>query len=334
MRIRKRFPPPSDPQLNRSAVVQLNIKNESLPSDLPNLYPSQPSDPPPVTGVKPTTRWVLFGGNSNQHNLKNQKEVEAEEDEKLWREKKESFGSRNDNDNKKELSFLSTPQLGSLLPQSSYSSDLVDGRWCEEDHKVIPLKKRSRDSHHHHHHHNTSNNINTMKSKTNKKCPPENGNEEEQEQDHYRRINNINSDHKVGHVINKKSKRGSALLEGSRCSRVNGRGWRCCQQTLVGYSLCEHHLGKGRLRSMNSVRNSMNNKKKEEKEEKSLPNDHEYYGIDDDEDHDKKKSLMAMKKKKKMKKLGMVKARSLSSLLGQTDNVVATMVVDNDNRNE
>ena len=45
-------------------------------------------------------------------------------------------------------------------------------------------------------------------------------------------------------------------MEGSRCSRVNGRGWRCCQQTLVGYSLCEHHLGKGRLRSMTNVRSS------------------------------------------------------------------------------
>ena len=56
----------------------------------------------------------------------------------------------------------------------------------------------------------------------------------------------------------KKSKknqmRGDVIMEGSRCSRVNGRGWRCGQQTLVGYSLCEHHLGKGRLRSMTSVR--------------------------------------------------------------------------------
>ncbi|KAM0883864.1 hypothetical protein ACQ4PT_031359 [Festuca glaucescens] len=44
-----------------------------------------------------------------------------------------------------------------------------------------------------------------------------------------------------------KRRRGSpVLLEGSRCSRVNGRGWRCSQPTLVGYSLCEHHLGKGR----------------------------------------------------------------------------------------
>lgn len=174
-----------------------------------------------------------------------------------------------------------------------------------------------------------------MKSKTNKKCPQENGNEGEQEhEEHYQRIN---SDHKVEHV-NKKNKRGSVILEGSRCSRVNGRGWRCCQQTLVGYSLCEHHLGKGRLRSMNSttVRNSMNNKKKkkkgEEKDKESyaLSNDHEYYDVDDDNDDedDKKKT-----KKKKVKKLGMVKARSLSSLLGQTDNSVAMMIIDSNNNN-
>ncbi|TVU12136.1 hypothetical protein EJB05_45764 [Eragrostis curvula] len=48
---------------------------------------------------------------------------------------------------------------------------------------------------------------------------------------------------------NKKRRGPPVLLEGSRCSRVNGRGWRCSQPTLVGYSLCEHHLGKGRARS-------------------------------------------------------------------------------------
>lgn len=52
-----------------------------------------------------------------------------------------------------------------------------------------------------------------------------------------------------------KKRRGPAvLLEGSRCSRVNGRGWRCSQPTLVGYSLCEHHLGKGRMRSAAAAR--------------------------------------------------------------------------------
>ncbi|KAG8094215.1 hypothetical protein GUJ93_ZPchr0012g20329 [Zizania palustris] len=49
-----------------------------------------------------------------------------------------------------------------------------------------------------------------------------------------------------------KKRRGGAavLMERSRCSRVNGRGWRCGQPTLVGYALCEHHLGKGRMRSV------------------------------------------------------------------------------------
>ncbi|GLJ32728.1 hypothetical protein SUGI_0658630 [Cryptomeria japonica] len=40
---------------------------------------------------------------------------------------------------------------------------------------------------------------------------------------------------------------------GSQCRRRNGRGWRCSQRTLVGYHLCEHHLGKGRLKSINST---------------------------------------------------------------------------------
>uniref|UniRef100_M1C6I9 Uncharacterized protein n=2 Tax=Solanum TaxID=4107 RepID=M1C6I9_SOLTU len=92
MRIRKRFPPPSDPQLN--------TKNESLPSDLPNLSLPQPSDQPAtVTGAKTTTSWVLFGGNNNNPPKIEQKDVE-DEDGKLWREKKEIIDSNIDNDHK------------------------------------------------------------------------------------------------------------------------------------------------------------------------------------------------------------------------------------------
>lgn len=85
-----------------------------------------------------------------------------------------------------------------------------------------------------------------MKSKTNKKCVELLPKEDDDE------TNEGDSD---GGAKKKKAKRGNVIMEGSRCSRVNGRGWRCCQQTLVGYSLCEHHLGKGRLRSIASVRN-------------------------------------------------------------------------------
>jgi hypothetical protein len=58
-----------------------------------------------------------------------------------------------------------------------------------------------------------------------------------------------NGNNSVGGGASKKRRGPAVLLEGSRCSRVNGRGWRCSQPTLVGYSLCEHHLGKGRARS-------------------------------------------------------------------------------------
>ncbi|XP_010517712.1 PREDICTED: uncharacterized protein LOC104793121 [Camelina sativa] len=88
----------------------------------------------------------------------------------------------------------------------------------------------------------------------------------------------------------KGKKSGGGLEEGSRCSRVNGRGWRCCQQTLVGYSLCEHHLGKGRVRSTNKSGGGRGGEKKS----------------------------VVVEVKKKRVKLGMVKARSISSLLGQT----------------
>ncbi|KAL9674013.1 hypothetical protein QQ045_030277 [Rhodiola kirilowii] len=107
---------------------------------------------------------------------------------------------------------------------------------------------------------------------------------------------------------------GAAIMEGSRCSRVNGRGWRCGQQTLVGYSLCEHHLGKSRLRSLTSMKNNnitarsidhvavaLGSSKKERPGEES----------DDDDE-----PLVESRRKKS--RIGTVKARSLRSLLGQT----------------
>ncbi|KAK4797927.1 hypothetical protein SAY86_030253 [Trapa natans] len=100
------------------------------------------------------------------------------------------------------------------------------------------------------------------------------------------------------------------MMEGSRCSRVNGRGWRCCQQTLVGYSLCEHHLGKGRLRSMMNV--SRRRQTKTERAKK-CPREDEEDEDDDDEEY------VEERKTKKGLKIGVVKARSMSSLLGQAD---------------
>lgn len=172
-----------------------------------------------------------------------------------------------------------------------------------------------------------------MKSKTNKKCLVQNGDNGKEGIEE--------TDHK-GVIINgkndgvKKSKRGSVIMEGSRCSRVNGRGWRCCQPTLVGYSLCEHHLGKGRLRSMNSVRNrgtaaNLQIGARDQKDgnykiaplSTTLPEKQETRNdvVDHFEEDNEKKSALAVVAKKRMK-LGVVKARSISSLLGQTNTTI------------
>eukprot|EP00252_Welwitschia_mirabilis_P000122 TRINITY_DN10087_c0_g1_i1.p1 TRINITY_DN10087_c0_g1~~TRINITY_DN10087_c0_g1_i1.p1 ORF type:complete len:197 (-),score=20.64 TRINITY_DN10087_c0_g1_i1:201-791(-) len=43
-----------------------------------------------------------------------------------------------------------------------------------------------------------------------------------------------------------------------QCRRMNGRGWRCRERTLVGYSLCEYHLRRSssRLKCLNSIKTS------------------------------------------------------------------------------
>ncbi|XP_072953414.1 uncharacterized protein [Typha angustifolia] len=112
----------------------------------------------------------------------------------------------------------------------------------------------------------------------------------------------------------KKRRSPAMLMEGSRCSRVNGRGWRCCQQTLVGYSLCEHHLGKGRLRSMSSVRGQLGTTKRETSQQPQLS------GVDVEEEEEEEEMDEEVKgARKTAKKIGMVKARSINSLLGEDD---------------
>jgi len=174
-----------------------------------------------------------------------------------------------------------------------------------------------------------------MKTKMNKKCSSRNEDsteeEDEEEKGEETKVDDVN----VNVSVSKKRVRGSALMEGSRCSRVNGRGWRCCQQTLVGYSLCEHHLGKGRLRSMTSVRSrsiastapkkvhinhpSSSSSSSLEKQNTSVA---EPFG---EEEEEKKPEIIT----KKRMKLGVVKARSISSLLGQTNTQITAIAHEN-----
>lgn len=277
----------------------------------------------------------------------------------------EQNGSNNNN-TRKEYNFLAfepVRETGVVQPLGSHQ---VDGKWFDGDEKA-PLEKRKGEE--------TMLLLEEkkmkrkMKSKTNKRCTSTSGMQQSHsEQD--KLGNDDSSSNPNNNSVKKMNKRGGAIMEGSRCSRVNGRGWRCCQQTLVGYSLCEHHLGKGRLRSISNVKartkvppppvvattiapqndtpdnttnvsNANDNQSSknvlvsssvvqlpvgDRKDTKLLDGS----GYDDEEDEDENEDEddddyngEEMKKpvvvKKKRMKLGMVKARSLSSLLNQTN---------------
>ncbi|KAK9671621.1 hypothetical protein RND81_12G042900 [Saponaria officinalis] len=185
-------------------------------------------------------------------------------------------------------------------------------KWCNED-KVMPFKKRSKIV------------INIEEEKIIIKDDNNNNNDNID--------NNAKNDNDISSVSEKKGgKRGKTIKEGSRCSRVNGRGWRCCQPTLVGYSLCEHHLGKGRLRNVvSSVRGRPSSSKKavlgSSLSEDCSPLMRLCEAVKNESE------IIVGNKRVNYNKVGVVKARSLSSLLGQTNttsssNGVATNVIE------
>ncbi|XP_061340205.1 uncharacterized protein LOC133286773 [Gastrolobium bilobum] len=331
MRIRKRQVPfplspvtLSDPnRINRSPVLlQLNNATTTSPkpfctygsatAPIPLLDRSQPSDQPlPPIGKTSDGYDDSSGCEGGAH--QNKQDYYMVEDE--------GVGGQKGNDTRKEGILC-----GSFSPPSPSKQDM---RWCEGE-KAFPPKKRRGSLIENSNNNNNNNNTKRkmklkMKTKLNKKCSAqdddtkegEDNNAEEEERETKPDVN----------VGNKKRVRGGALMEGSRCSRVNGRGWRCCQQTLVGYSLCEHHLGKGRLRSMTSVRSrsiATTTTIAPRNMQTKCVND----SLDNDsEDNDEKKPVMNTKKKMK---LGIVKARSISSLLGQTNNEIT--VADENNK--
>jgi len=377
MRIRKRqvpFPlsslspvPLSDPLLNRSPVVQLQLHNTTQPKashPLENLSPQsdryahfgpQPSD-------QPNQRLPPIRGGSNGLDLSDDvasgphNEVKKKDCLELFLQGKDERGGVEEKSNDTRMGgILGAETVTGVLSESSASRQ-ASGRWCEGE-KAFPPKKR-RGTFERRAGNNDEDAImekdkkmkTKMKTKMNKKCAAQqndnNKEEEEGEEGEEKEtkdgVDNVSNG--GGSNIAKKRARGGALMEGSRCSRVNGRGWRCMQQTLVGYSLCEHHLGKGRLRSMTSVRSrslasttapklddSNSNSDPpatlstsfEDNKQKDIMLDNDIAGAEDE----KKPSILVTKKRMK---LGMVKARSISSLLGQTNNG-NNVVLDNNN---
>ncbi|XP_058079549.1 uncharacterized protein LOC131227762 isoform X2 [Magnolia sinica] len=187
-----------------------------------------------------------------------------------------------------------------LQTTSNLSFSCPAGRWQEEE-RAFPLKKRKGSIDWGVKEETTTekeNNNNNNNNKTNKK---------------------LEGVWIHGNVKKKKGK-ASVAKEGSRCSRVNGRGWRCSQQTLVGYSLCDHHLGKGRLRSMASVRSGVSAvvvapTNSSSSSNNNVENDNDRLSLLSSLSQGEEKLVMMLKNKKK--KNGMVKARSISSLLAR-----------------
>lgn len=330
-------------------------KTHSQPSDPSHQPPfSIPSDrPPQILGWKFTNT-----SHTSEINQKVGEQVKVDEEASNEEQVKVGAGTRKQN-----IVFVDAPV--------TESSCQVDERWFDADKKIPLSKKRkglasgktSQEA-------PMFEKAKKIKSETYKKCSntsvQQNDGKQDKEGDDDSNSTNYNMN-----VDKKTSKTGGAIMEGSRCSRVNGRGWRCSQQTLVGYSLCEHHLGKGRLRSIANVKGrakmptaaapttaphsdstdiTTNDEQPAKKvlvsssvvqpagdcNKESILLDGSSYDDEEDKEEDKDDedySDQEMKKpllvKKKRMKLGTGKARSLSSLLNQTNNAVLVAADDN-----
>ncbi|XP_073052190.1 uncharacterized protein [Primulina eburnea] len=280
MRIRKRFPPPSTPSdfhLSQSAAAQ--PKPEAAQTNDPL---GQPSDKVMVISDS-NTSWAPPEDDNNGVKTKLK---ESGDDEKRREEQKKKCAGNDIRENN--IPYEEQCTNNNFLQPSSAAAAAAKG----DTKALVPLKKR-RGSFERSPKEETQM-IARMKSKTNKKCDlsTQTGHDDAQ---------NINSS--SSGTGTKKSKRGNVIMEGSGCSRVNGRGWRCCQPTLVGYALCEHHLGKGRVRSMSRVRQRHH---EVDFRGGALPMSSGDLGL--------QHPLVVTKKRTK---LGLVKARSISSLLSQ-----------------
>ncbi|KAK7392784.1 hypothetical protein VNO78_21232 [Psophocarpus tetragonolobus] len=363
MRIRKRqvfFPllpvTHSDPNLtNRSPVmVQLNDATQpscthgspAAPSVLLDL--SQPSDQPLPRIGKPTNGSDEFSGGTQYLRQQHKKQEESLVEDGM-RKEEEKRGQKG-NDIRKGSSISCSETFSPPSPPKQ------EERWCEEDKSFPPKKRRGNFENVSDDNNSNEDNdkkmnpkakVTRMKTKMNRNYSERNdSNEGEEEEEEKEKEVTRETKAEANINVGKKRVRGGALMEGSRCSRVNGRGWRCCQQTLVGYSLCEHHLGKGRLRSMTSVRNKSigtsngatknnnininTNKSKSEPEKQTIIKSdgvNEPHPLGNDAQiSDEKKPVIVTKRRMK---LGMVKARSISSLLGQTNTEVVAIAEDN-----
>ncbi|KAG5555513.1 hypothetical protein RHGRI_006231 [Rhododendron griersonianum] len=186
----------------------------------------------------------------------------------------------------------------------SLSPSSHQGHWCEED-KLFPLKKRrasftcklraSTASDEEQKKGIRETPRNTEKSSV--EYDYESENEEEQEDDAVEKYEAKKAECGEG---GKTPVANSNLL----CRRNSGNGWRCNRPTVLGHSLCEYHLSSARMRNRNYVRTRNPPKNKINKFKKVFTGLY----LEEEEDFNDKG----------FEKRGVMKARSISSLLSQT----------------
>ncbi|KAF4402459.1 hypothetical protein G4B88_012244 [Cannabis sativa] len=264
-------PPPVVVQLHHydpSRNDAVNLHPQGNPSREP--YPAthftpQPSDRPVNHRLSP-----IGAGNINRRtdgcdfsDADNRNDHKDTMNNKKKEDRLELFLKDGEDNKGDDISKGSTPSAEAnsrfSFPESTISSTspsqvvMKTSYWCEGE-KVFPLKKRrgsflpgeeeDGNNYHDYHHkeqHNkkiTTNVIKTVKAKTAQKKESNSSrknddisNQQQYDDDHHNQHNHQLGSNNSG-KSNKKG-RGGALVEGSRCSRVNGRGWRCCQQTLI-----------------------------------------------------------------------------------------------------
>ncbi|KAH7855750.1 hypothetical protein Vadar_028426 [Vaccinium darrowii] len=106
---------------------------------------------------------------------------------------------------------------------------------------------------------------------------------------------------------------GKKPVADQRCHRNSGSGWRCSRPTILGLSLCEHHLSQSRVKNRNyaRIRNQRNGPKKNINNVKKVYTSLYLEAEEEEEEWDDVDD-------KGFEKRGVMKARSINSLLSQT----------------
>ncbi|XP_031496870.1 uncharacterized protein LOC116262016 isoform X2 [Nymphaea colorata] len=194
------------------------VQHKTQLSDQREIMTAPPSHVEPSKGDLPTIPLQGFqqtpAGNGGQTPAGDDRELETHRHPNQIKDEGEQ------EDEEKNMNEVGAKEMSNRGARGEHPSR-ASRRWCTGE-TVFPLKKR-------------------------KAIDYRDGSEGDNSNDSNNKISSTN-------IQNGSDHHSEAAENKWKCSRMNGRGWRCSKPTLVGYSLCEHHLGKGRrIKTMNTL---------------------------------------------------------------------------------